>query len=115
MLATDPRNCEGHPCGWWLGRGSTGSRHARRSGASKSVSALNRITSDPITSGSARNFAPARAAWNLVGAASVSRVTNRRAPKSRIRKRGTATGRGQSRLRSAPRMGRWIPHRPYAA
>jgi len=39
MLATDPRNCEGHPCGWWLGRGSTGSRHARRSGASKSVSA----------------------------------------------------------------------------
>jgi len=25
----------------------------------------------------------------------------------------TATGRGQSRLRSAPRMGRRIPHRPY--
>jgi hypothetical protein len=36
------------------------------SGASKSVSALNRIASDPITSGSARNLAPARAAWNPV-------------------------------------------------
>jgi len=43
---------------------------------------------------------------------SVSRVPRTGDPRSRIRKRGTATGRSQSRLRWAPRMGRWIPHRP---